>query len=110
MSTKFAKFLEESKIDARRLLAASERVERLTREDRAFAAAARRKRGLLKKKDEAKVERQKAHSGRPVSAPTLNNARVGKPISGPAKTRLLRAVNRVLEQQKKKPVELRTLF
>ena len=40
----------------------------------------------------------------------LDAASAGKPISGPAKTRLLRAVNHVLEQKKKSATDLKTLF
>jgi hypothetical protein len=40
----------------------------------------------------------------------LNNVLAGKPVAGPAKTRLLRAVNYILAQKKKDPVDLRALF
>jgi hypothetical protein len=40
----------------------------------------------------------------------LAAATAGKPITGPAKTRLLRAVNRVLEQKKKSATDLKSLF
>jgi len=108
--TKFAKFLEESKLDPRRIMAASCQIERLTREDRLFIAQAACKRRLAGKKDGAKAERKKMHSGRPVSPPTIEAAKAGKPVSGAAKTRLVRAVNRLLEQKKQPAVELRALF
>jgi hypothetical protein len=108
--TKFAKFLEESKLDPRRILAASCQIERLTREDRLFIAEAARKRRLAGKKEGAKAERKKMHSGRPVSPSLIDAAKAGKPVSGPAKSRLVRAVNRILEQKKQPAVELRALF
>lgn len=108
--TKFAKFLEESKLDPRRILAASCQIERLTREDRLFVAEAARKRRLAGKKEGAKAERKKMHSGRPVSPSLIDAAKAGKSVSGPAKTRLVRAINRILEQKKQPAVELRTLF
>jgi hypothetical protein len=108
--TKFAKFLEESKVDPRRILAASCRIERLTREDRLFIAQAACKRRLAGKKEGAKAERKKMHSGRPISPSLIEAAKLGKSVSGPGKTRLLRAVNRILEQQKKAAVDLRALF
>jgi hypothetical protein len=40
----------------------------------------------------------------------MREAEEGKAISGAAKTRLLRAVNRVLEQKQQDPVDLRALF
>jgi len=108
--TKFAKFLEESKIDPRRILVASCAIERLTRDDRLFVAQAACKRRLAGKKDGAKAERKKMHSGRPVSPSQMEAAKIGKPISGPGKSRLLRAVNRLLEQKKQAAVDLRALF
>src|SRR5512147_1907814 len=108
--TKFAKFLEESKLDPRRILAASTKIERLTREDRLFIAEAARKRRLAGKKEGAKAERKKMHSGRAVSPSLIDAVKAGKPVSGPAKSRLLRAVNRLLEQKKQSAVDLRALF
>jgi hypothetical protein len=108
--TKFAKFLEQSKVDPRRILAASCQIERLTREDRLFIAQAACKRRLAGKKDGAKAERKKMHSGRPVSPSLIEGAKVGKPVSGAGKTRLLRAINRILEQKKQAAVDLRALF
>ncbi len=108
--TKFAKYLEESKIDPRRILAASREIERLTREDRLFLAQAACKRRLAGKKAEAKAERKKMHSGHPVSPSLIDAAKVGKAVSGPAKTRLVRALNRILEQKKQPVIDLRALF
>ena len=108
--TKFAKFLEESKLDPRRILAASCKIERLTRDDRLFIAEAARKRRLAGKKDGVKAERKKMHSGHPVSPSLITAAKIGKSVSGPGKTRLLRAVNLLLEQKKQPTVDLRAIF
>src|SRR5512138_2795821 len=108
--TKFAKFLEESKVDSRRIIAASRAIESLTREDRLFIAEAARKRRLAGKKDGAKAERKKMHSGVFVSPAQIDAAKAGKPVSGPSKTRILRAVNRILEQKKQSALDLRALF
>lgn len=114
MASKFQQFLDDNKIDPRRVLVASRGIERLTDEDRRLRLAKRRARS-----GEAKAEGgeggseqapQKPRSGRPVTDRLLAEARAGKAITGPAKTRLLRAVNRVLEQKKKDPVDLRALF
>jgi hypothetical protein len=40
----------------------------------------------------------------------LASVSAGKVVSGAQKTRLLRAVNKILEQRKKDPVDLRALF
>jgi hypothetical protein len=115
MATKFAEFIESNKLDPRRILVASRQLERLTREDRARDAA-RAKRGKGKKADAPAAEGEKAeaptkgHSGKPVTPPLLGRALAGKPVSGAAKTRLLRAVNRMLERKKVDPVDIRKLF
>lgn len=108
MSTKFSEFLTAQKIDPRRLAAASTQLEKLRPEDRRVKLAKKQAKG-----SEAKPEGDKPpkpRSGRPVTARLLAQALNGKPVPGPGKTRLLRAVNRVLEQRKKDPVDLRTLF
>ena len=53
---------------------------------------------------------EKRRTGRPVTPRLLNDAKAGKAVSGPAKTRITRAVNRILEQKKEKAVELKSLF
>jgi len=112
MATKFAKYLEDNKIIGLRLQSASTKIERLTAEDRAFIADVARKKSLAGRKNAASVvvEKKKLHSGRPVTARLIDAASVGKPVSGPAKTRLLRAVNQVLEQRKKPAVVIKDLF
>lgn len=112
MATKFAKFLEDNKIPSPRLQSASAKIERLTTEDRAFIAEVARKKSLAGRKNAATVtvEKKKLHSGRPVTSRLVDDASLGKPVSGPAKTRLLRAVNHILEQRKKPSVGIRDLF
>lgn len=109
MSTKFADFLQENKIDPRRVIAASAALERLRPEDRVLHT----KRLAIKKAegDEKKDHGPKPRSGRTVTPRLITAASTsGKSVSGPAKTRLLRAVNRVLEQKKLAAVELKALF
>lgn len=110
MSSKLAKFLEENKIDGRRVLIASRRQERRSKEDRAFLAAIAHQRSLAGKKESFTPEKRKLASGHPVTEVCLTAALEGKSISGPAKTRMLRAVNHILEQRKKPTVDLRALF
>jgi hypothetical protein len=109
MST-FEEFLKTKSINPRRILSASEKLEKLRSEDRSIKLAQRRARksedGAKKKDEKAK----KPRSGRAITDRTLTAALTGKPLSGPAKTRLLRAVNHILEQKKQEPTTLPALF
>lgn len=111
MATKFESFLSEKKIDARRILAASHDLERLRPEDRAIRLA---KRIARKSEDGGKKKEglaaQKPRTGRPVTERAISAALSGKGVSGPMKTRILKAVNHILEQKKQEKVDLRALF
>src|SRR4051812_36500244 len=111
MATKFDAFLSEKKINPLRILAASEKIERLRPEDRAIRLARRiaRKSEDGGKKKEG-IAAQKPRSGRPVTQRTINAAIAGKDLSGPAKTRLLRAINHLLEQKKQEKVTAAAIF
>lgn len=113
MSSRFAEFLSTEKIDPRRLLVASRGLERLRPEDRQI----RLKKRLGRKEDAApsadaaeKKDAPKRRSGRTITTRELNAAQAGGRLSGPQKTRLLRALNHVLVQKKKEQVELRKVF
>jgi hypothetical protein len=110
MASKFAEFLTANKIDPRRVAAASRELERLRPEDRAKRLA-RRTAKKAETKPAADAEKPgKPRSGRPATGRLLTAATAGKPVSGPAKTRLLRAVNHLLVQKKKTATDLKTLF
>jgi hypothetical protein len=111
-SSKFAQFLDKNKIDPRRLLAASKRIERLQPEDRALKLQKRRAKGggAAAAAEGDKAAPKKPRSGRPVTQRLVDAAHAGKPVAGPAKTRLLRAVNHLLSQKKQEKVELKTIF
>jgi hypothetical protein len=111
--SRFSEFLTTENIDPRRLLVASRQLERLRPEDR----AARLKKRLGRKSGETPAAPAageeappKRRSGRGVTPRLLTTAQSGGPLSGAQKTRLLRALNRVLEQKKKEPVDLRKVF
>ncbi|MBW2523417.1 MAG: hypothetical protein JRI23_04555 [Deltaproteobacteria bacterium] len=108
MATKLETFLTEKKIDSRRVLAVSRHIERLRPEDRAIKLKLR----LARKTEDAKRPEglDKPRSGRPVSQTTLNKALSGKRISRLAQTRILRAVNRILEQRKSDAIGVSDLF
>src|SRR5262249_51239753 len=111
MATKFEAFLSEKKINPLRILAASTKIERLRPEDRAIRLAQR----VARKSEDGGKKREglaakKPRSGRAVTQRTVDAAIKGKDLSGPAKTRLLRAVNYLLEQKKQEKVTLSALF
>ena len=110
-TTKFARFLQEHKIDPRRLLAVSKRIERLRPEDKNIRIAKKRVRdGEDVPEDVKKLAQKKPRSGRPVTAPLLRKAMEGQKLTRKAKQRLLRAVNHVLQQRKESPVDASALF
>lgn len=109
MATKIQEFLKEKKIDPRRLLVASTDVERLRPEDRAIRLAKRQAAKTEDKKKEGKAL-EKSRSGRPVTQRAIDAALAGKELSGPQKSRILRALNKVLEQKKMEKVELGAIF
>jgi hypothetical protein len=108
MATKLEKFLADNGIDQRRLVAASHQIERLRAEDRHTRLSMKQAR---KSEDGKKPEGlAKPRSGRPVTDVSLRKALAGKDLSGATKTRILRAVNKVLEQRKKGTASLADLF
>lgn len=112
-TNKLATFLETNKLNVKRLLAVSHKLETLQREDRAIKLTKRQGKkaaaaGTAKEGEKAEVV--KPRSGRPVTAPGLARALNGVAVSGPSKQRILRAVNYLLEQKKKDKVDLKTLF
>jgi len=110
MASKFAQFLQDNKIDPRRIIAASRQLEQLQPEDRKIKFEKRTKKGDAAPADGEKKAPAKPRSGRPVTPRLIAAVSEGKTVTGPAKTRLLRAVNRVLEQKKKPAVDLRAVF
>lgn len=108
-ATKFSQFITSKKLDPRRILAASHSIETLTLEDRRIKLAKRdgKKEGA---DAAAKKEDRKPRSGRAVTPRALDAALKGGTISGPTKSRILRAVNHLLEQKKHEKVDIKTLF
>ena len=108
--SKLSDFLKTKKIDARRLIAASKDLEQLRPEDRALKLL----KSQAKTGNEAakgKVDpKAKPRSGRAVSQPTMDAALAGEAVNGPAKTRILRAVNSVLKTKKAPEAALKELF
>ncbi len=111
--SRFAEFLSTEKIDPRRLIAASRQLEKLRPEDRAIRLQKRLNKGKeapAAAEGAAAAPPKKPRTGRPVTQRVLTAASSGASLTGPQKTRLLRAVNHLLGQKKKDPVDLRKLF
>jgi hypothetical protein len=108
--SKFAQFIASKKLDPRRILAASHDLETLRPEDRAIKLNKRKGKAGDGGDAAAPKETRKPRSGRPVTDRAMAAALQGQKISGPAKTRLLRAINHLLEQKKQDKVELKVLF
>jgi hypothetical protein len=107
MASKFAEFLTAQGIDPRQLIAASRQIERLRPEDRKVRLSRR----LARSADSATTEKfAKTRSGHPITEHQVGQASIGGALPAPVKTRLLRAVNRVLELKKQPPVTLKSLF
>lgn len=105
-ASKFQSFLDEHKLNTKRLLAVSHALESLQREDRDKKHARRQN----KVEGADKKEVAKPRSGRAITPRALAAALSGGTLSGPTKSRILRAVNALLEAKKKDKVELKTLF
>jgi hypothetical protein len=108
--TKFAEFVKSKKLDLRRILSASHLLETLHREDRGIRLAKRQAKTKADGDANAPKETRKPRSGRPLTDRALTAALTGGKIAGPTKTRILSAVNRLLEQKKEDKVDLRILF
>lgn len=104
--SKFSDFVSEKKINTLRVLAVSANLEKLRPEDRAIRLA-RRNKG---EKKEGEAPAGKPRSGRAITQRAIDAALQGKSLTGPQKTRILRAVNRILEQRKQEAIDLRALF
>jgi excinuclease UvrABC ATPase subunit len=112
-TNKLATFLTTNKLNAKRLLAVSHKLETLQRADRTIKLGQRQGKKAAEAGTAVEGEKKeivKPRSGRPVTPRALEFALAGKAVSGPTKHRILRAINFLLEQKKKDKVELRTLF
>jgi hypothetical protein len=107
MASKLEQFLTSKKIDRRQLLAVSKSLEGLKPEDRAIKLAKRR--GKVEGAEGAK-ETRKPRSGRALTPTALLKLFNDKDVSGPTRTRVLRAVNAILAKKKQPEVQLGDLF
>ena len=111
MASKLEQFLTSKKIDRRQLLVVSKDLEQLRPEDRAIKLAKKQGKGAKAEEGgEAKKESRKPRSGRPLTTTTLQKIYAGKDVTGPTKTRVLRAVNAILTRKKQGEAKLEELF
>ncbi len=108
--SKLAQFLTTKKLDPRRVLAASHALESLRHEDRVIKLGRRRAKAGEDAEKKAEALKTKPRSGRAVTPRALAAAMTGGKLPGPTKTRILRAVNHLLETKKQDKVELKILF
>lgn len=112
--SKLQDYLKQQKIDPRRLLAASHKLEASRPEDRVTRLAKKRAKGGDEKAKEAAAVKP-THSGKPLTQPTLDRAlraegEKSDAVSGAAKTRILRAVNSLRTAKKQPEAQLKDLF
>ena len=107
--SKLSDYLTTNKIDPRRIALASKGVERHTREDlKLIAKKAAIKAGTADKNPE--ITKAKPRSGRPVTVPQLERAMRGEVVPGPAKNRIVKAINVILTGRKKSEAGFRDVF
>lgn len=110
--SKLQDYLKQQKIDPRRLLAASHKLEASRPEDRVTRLAKKKAKGGDESAKEAAAKKPQ-RSGKPLSGPTLDRALKAEStdaVSGAAKTRILRALNSVLVTKKQPEATLKDLF
>lgn len=108
--SKLNDYLESKKLDTRKVLATSKRIEALTPEDRRIREARKRVKSGKPSDAQKELAGKKPRSGKPVTAPLMKRALGGEAVSAAAKGRILRAVNQVLETKKAGTAELGDLF
>ena len=109
MSSKLETFLKTKKIDRRQLILVSKDLEGLRPEDRAIRLA-KRQGAKAEDKKPGEGEKRKPRSGRAITTVALDKIFAGKEVTGPTKTRLLKAINVILERKKQPKVDLTALF
>jgi len=110
MPSKLEQFLTDKKIDRRQLITVSKHLENLQPEDRTIRLAKRQ--GKVEGADEKTKAAGKAkpRSGRPITPVALDKIVAGKDVTGPTKTRLLKAINTILERRKQPVAAITDVF
>jgi len=106
----FSDFIREKGLDAEQILRVSRRLESLTDEDRELMRkrAVKRRTAAGQSYEEANIA--KPRSGRPLRPGHLEAAMNDEPVPGPVRTKLVRAINAILEKKGQEPVRAPQLF
>lgn len=99
--SKLSDFLEKEKVDPRRIVVASRKLERPRDEDRAIRLARVKVDKGADNESLKELAGKKPRTGRPLTLPTVNKALAGKPLGRRTRQRFVRAVNEVLKQKNK---------
>jgi hypothetical protein len=106
----FADFLASKGIEPKQILAASARLESVRDEDRELIRARRKKRRTQAGKSYEELQLAKPRSGRPLREGHVEAALADKPVPGPVRTKLVRAINALVEKKGGEPVRAPQLF
>jgi hypothetical protein len=104
----FADFLRDKKIPEAQLIGVSNELERLRPEDRELLLKRQAARTAEKKYDEEKIG--KPRRGRGVTTQSIARALADQPLARKVRSKLLVAVNTVLERRKQEKVRTEQLF
>ncbi len=108
--SRLSDFLSAQRVDPRRLLVASKKLESATTEDLVIRLAKQRVKRNAASDTEKELAKKKGRSGKPVTKRMLDQALSGAPLTRRGKARVARAVNRVLVQKKKDTVAVSDIF
>ena len=106
----FSDFLSQAGIDTGRLLRASQRIEGVQDEDRALMRKRAEKRRRSAGQSYADAGIAKPRSGRPLRPGHIEAAMSDQPVPGPVRTKMVRAVNAILQKKGQDPVNAPKLF
>lgn len=106
----FQSFLASNGIKEIQIIRASNRIEANTKPERALRVARAAKRRTQADKKYAELNIAKPKAGRGISTQHLIAAAADKPLPRKVRSKLLRAVNVLLESKKKPAVDMKALF
>ncbi|WP_373046003.1 hypothetical protein [Vulgatibacter sp.] len=106
----FSDFLSEKGIETKRLLQVSQRLERVGNADRDLIRKRAEKRRRNPGQSYADANLGKPKSGRSLRPGHIEAAMQDKPVPGPVRSKMVRAVNRLLEKKGQDAVTAPKLF
>lgn len=106
----FADFLSEKGLSPDQILRVSRRIESLRDADRALMRKRALKRRTSAGQSYEEANLAKPRSGRPLRPGHLAAATGDQPVPGPVRTKLVRAVNQILQKKGQEPIRHPQLF